>query len=57
MDNDVIHNFFIIEEKDGSHSAILKFANFINKKEAQQLIDDICEELGYIKTTLVYTIH
>ena len=57
MDNDVIHNFFIIEEKDGSHSAILKFANFIDKKEAQQLIDDICEELGYIKTTLVYTIH
>lgn len=43
---EVTQNFIIIEEKDGSHSAILKFANFPDKKQAEALIDEILSELG-----------
>ncbi len=49
-DNDLYEpNFYIIEEKDGSHSVILKFANFTDKKQAEELADSIFRELNYIK--------
>ena len=52
------NNFFIIEEKNGTHSAILKFANFISREDAQDLIDSIVTELGYVGTIIEpYTKH
>jgi hypothetical protein len=45
----VVPNFFIVEEKDGSHSAILKFANFTDKKQAEEVVDSILKELSLIR--------
>tara|TARA_R100000781_G_C4011675_1_gene103909 strand:- start:386 stop:556 length:171 start_codon:yes stop_codon:yes gene_type:complete len=46
--------FFIIEEKDGSHTAVLKFANFETKEEAECVVNNIIHELGYINRGVIY---
>lgn len=46
--------FFIIEEKDGSHSALLKFGNFETKEDAEVLVNSIIHELGYINKGVIY---
>ena len=58
MEEDLTKHFFVLEEKDGSHSAYIRFAGFENKEQAQYLIDTIIAELGMIKTeTLQITYH
>ena len=49
MNEDLKKNFFILEEKDGTHSAYIRFGGFTDKKEAQFVIDTIMIELGLIK--------
>lgn len=58
MEEDLRQHFFVLQEKDGSHSAYIRFAGFENKEQAQYLIDTIIAELGMIKTeTLKVTYH
>lgn len=47
--NDMKQYFFVLEEKDGTHSAYIRFAGFQDKKDAQFVIDSIMAELGLVK--------
>lgn len=46
--------FFIIEEKDGTHSAVLKFGNFETKEDAEVLVNSVITELGYFNRGVIY---
>ena len=50
MEEMLNHHFFVLQEKDKSFSAYIRFAGFLTKEEAQFLIDTIIEELGMVKT-------
>jgi|TARA_B100000035_G_C20968346_1_gene539851 uncharacterized protein (DUF779 family) len=52
-DNFLKQHFFVLEEKDGTHSAYIRFAGFADKKQAQFIIDSIIHELGMIKVDQV----
>tara|TARA_R110002020_G_scaffold192326_5_gene392484 strand:- start:184 stop:354 length:171 start_codon:yes stop_codon:yes gene_type:complete len=46
--------FLIIEEKDGTHSAVLKFGNFETKEDAEVLVNSVIAELGYFNRGVIY---
>jgi len=46
MYEDYTNNFFILEEKDGTFSAVIKFGGHSTKDDAQFIIDAILVELG-----------
>tara|TARA_R110000796_G_scaffold198700_1_gene315047 strand:- start:163 stop:333 length:171 start_codon:yes stop_codon:yes gene_type:complete len=46
--------FLIVEEKDGTHSAVLKFANFETKEDAEILVNSIINDLGFINKGVIY---
>ena len=52
MENDMRQHFFVLEEKDGTHSAYIRFAGFKDKKEAQFVIDSIMAELGLLRVEI-----
>lgn len=58
MEEDYKKNFFIVNEKDGSFSAYIRFGGFPTKDDAQFVIDTILAELGLAKTELILpTLH
>lgn len=49
MEDDLKKNFFIVNEKDGTFSAYIRFAGFPTELDAQFVIDAILIELGMKK--------